>query len=222
MKDILLQNQIAVLWLQETEIEKTFDKNLLRIPGFNLELENNSSLSLVGYYISNELNYKQNLALEGVDSNLIIIDIEGTNPTRIINLYRSFNPQNGVSQRGKFKYQVSLIRKSFVNKTILQGDFNLDYGKKHCINYANRNLFEDFEESLSELYLIQLVNCATWSRIVNDSYKESLLDHIYVTDPTISKSITTVRPCFGDHLLMGYASFKINCKKLFMLVNHLT
>ena len=57
----MLQNQIAVLWLQETEIEKTFDKNLLRIPGFNLELENNSSLSLVGYFISHKLNYKRNL-----------------------------------------------------------------------------------------------------------------------------------------------------------------
>ena len=45
VKDILLQNQIAVLsLLQETEIEKTVDKNLLRIPGFNLELENNSSV----------------------------------------------------------------------------------------------------------------------------------------------------------------------------------
>ena len=130
MKDILLQNQIAVLWLQETEIEKTFDKNLLRIPGFNLELENNSSLSRVGCYISNKLNYKRNLALEGVDSNLIIIDIEGTNPTRIINLYRSFNPQNGVSQRGKFKHQLSLIKESFTNKTILLGDFNLNYFKK--------------------------------------------------------------------------------------------
>ena len=85
----------------------------------------------VGCYISNELNYKRNLALEGVDSNLIIIDIEGTNPTRIINLYRSFNPQNGVSQRGKFKHQLSLIKESFTNKKILLGDFNLDYRKKN-------------------------------------------------------------------------------------------
>ena len=114
----MLKNQIAVLSLQETEIERTFDKNLLRIPGFNLELENNSSLSWVGCYISNELNYKRNLVLEGVDSNLIIIDIEGTNPARIINLYRSFNPQNGVSQRTKFKYQLSLIKESFTNNTV--------------------------------------------------------------------------------------------------------
>ena len=74
--------------------------------------------------------------------------------------------------------------------------------KKHCINYSSRSLFEDFEETWSDLNLIQLVECTTWSRIVNNCFKESLLDHIYVTDPTISKSITTVKPCFGDHLLI--------------------
>ena len=43
---------------------------------------------------------------------------------------KSFNPQNGVSQRGKFKHQLSLIKESFTNKTILLGDFNLNYFKK--------------------------------------------------------------------------------------------
>ena len=47
-----------------------------------------------------------------------------------------------------------------------------------------------------------MVNCTTWLRIVNNCFKESLLDHIYVTDPTIGNSITTVKPCFGDHLLV--------------------
>ena len=73
------------------------------------------------------------------------------------------------------------------------GDFNLD---------SNKNLFEDFEEILSELNLIQLVTVTTWSRIVYNCLKESLLDHIYVTDPTISKAVTTIKPCLGDHLLI--------------------
>ena len=141
-------------------------------------------------------------SLEGVDSNLIIIDIEGKSPTRIINVYRSFNPQNGQSQRNKFKYQLSLIREAFVKGTILLGDFNIDYQKKHCVNYSSGSLFEDFEEILSHLNLIQIVECATWSQIVNNCFVESLLDHIYVTDPTISRSITTVKQCFGDHLLI--------------------
>ena len=37
---------------------------------------------------------------------------------------------------------------------------------------------------------------------MNNCFRESLLDHIYVNDPTVSKSITTVKPCLGDHLLV--------------------
>ena len=110
------------------------------------------------------------MSLEGVDSNVIIVDIKGTNPLRIINVYRSFNPQNGQSQREKFKYQLSLIEKAFIRGTKLLGDFNLDFLKKHCINYANRNLFDDFDDVLSDLNLILMVNCTTWSRIVNNCF----------------------------------------------------
>ena len=113
-----------------------------------------------------------------------------------------------VSLRETFIYQLSLIKKAFVKETILLGDFNLDFHKKHCINYANRNLFDNFDDLLSDLNLIQMVNCTTWLRIVNNCFKESLLGHIYVNDPTIGNSISTVKPCFGDHLLV---IIRINC-----------
>ena len=64
-------------------------------------------------------------------------------------------------------------------------------------------MFEDFEEELSDLNLIQLVQCSTWSRIVYDCFRDSLLDHIYVTDPKICNVLWTVKPCFGDHLLVS-------------------
>ena len=92
------------------------------------------------------------------------------------------NPQNGQSQRDKFKYQLSLIREAFVKGTILLSDFSIDYQKKHCVNYSSESLFEDFEELLSYMNLIQIVECATWSQIVNNCFRESLLDHIYVTE----------------------------------------
>ena len=129
VKNLIVENQIDILCVQETEIAKTFDKDLLRIPGFNFELEVNSYISRVGFYISNEINYKRQSTLEGEDSNLIIIDIGSINQTRIINVYRSFNPQNGQSQTEKFKYQLRLIRKAFTKGTIVIGDFNLDYLK---------------------------------------------------------------------------------------------
>ena len=72
MKSILLQERISVLSLQETEIENSYNKNILRIPRFNLELETNTRMSRTGFYIANDINYTRKLTLEGVDSNLII------------------------------------------------------------------------------------------------------------------------------------------------------
>ena len=54
------------------------------------------------------------------------------------NVYRSFAPQNGVSQREKFKYQLSLIKDAFLNsKCILLGDFNLNFVKKNEMSYSH-------------------------------------------------------------------------------------
>ena len=68
--------------------------------------------------------------------------------------------------------------------TLLIGDFNLNYEKVHDDNYAYKNMFVDFEEALGEFNMIQLVKFPTWSRIVGDSFRESILDHIYCKDPT--------------------------------------
>ena len=56
--------------------------------------------------------------------------------------------------------------------------------KKYDHNYANRPLFEDFDEHLSGKDLVQLVNFDTWSRIVNLTFRSSIIDHVYVKDPT--------------------------------------
>ena len=37
VKEILLSNEIDILSLQETELEKDFDQTLLNIPGYSLE-----------------------------------------------------------------------------------------------------------------------------------------------------------------------------------------
>ena len=68
--------------------------------------------------------------MEGTNSNLVIIDIKDTKmPTRLINIYRSFNPQDNVSARDKFKYQLQLIKIAYNANSILLGDFNMDYKK---------------------------------------------------------------------------------------------
>ena len=74
---------------------------------------------------------------------------------RIINIYRSFNPQNNVSPRDKFKYQIQLIKTAMTSNIVLLGDFKLDY-KKICI-LLNKNMFCDFDDELSIFNLVQMI-----------------------------------------------------------------
>ena len=79
------------------------------------------------------------------------------------------------------------------------------------MSYSNFYFSSSEFDKLSDLDLIQLVECNTWSRIVNNILRESLLDHIYVNDPTICNDVTTLKPCFGDHMLV---MVELNLSKL--------
>ena len=59
IKDILNSKDLDIMLMQETEIEADFDCELLRIPGFILEMENNKHKKRVGIYIKSNINYKR-------------------------------------------------------------------------------------------------------------------------------------------------------------------
>ena len=59
VKDIICANDLDVVLLQETEIGSNVDSELLRIPGYTLELEDNVRTKRVGIYLKNNLNYKK-------------------------------------------------------------------------------------------------------------------------------------------------------------------
>ena len=72
-------------------------------------METNSLKSRTAIYVSNSISYRRMYNLEGTNSHIVIIDLEGPiTVKRIINVYRSFNPQNNVSARDKFKYQLEI------------------------------------------------------------------------------------------------------------------
>ena len=105
--------------------------------------------------------------LEEVDSNIMVLSVSNClEDVRIINIRRSFNPQNNVTPRDKFKYQIQVMKEAMTSNVIIVSDFNLDYEKVHNDNYAHKNLFNDFEEEMLEFNLVQLVRFPTWSRIV--------------------------------------------------------
>ena len=137
--------------------------------------------------------------LEDVNSNLVIIDVILKNSSRrIINIYHNFSPV-GLTARDQFIKQCRLVRAAFNSVTIFLGDFNLDYSRKHDVNYSNAGLFAIFDEGFDDLNLLQLVNFSTWSRLVGNTARSSILDHIYVNNVKLVKEITHNTPVFGDH-----------------------
>ena len=83
--------------MQETEVTNAINTNELSVSQYCLELENNSVKSRVGLYISKDINYVCRTDLEGLNSHIVIIDITGESKLRVINVYRSFAPQDGES-----------------------------------------------------------------------------------------------------------------------------
>ena len=210
VKNLIVDEAIDLLCLQETEVDVNLDHKLLSFPGFNYESENNSEKSRVGMYINSSLKYNRRNNLEGPNSHVIIVDVKSERDLRIINVYRSFNPSGGKTPRQFFTYQLSLIKAAMTNNCILLGDFNLDWNLKGVHGYAFKNYFRDMDEELSEFNLIQIINTATWSRIVRDVLKESILDHVYTSDPLSIMELKFVTPTFGDHKLI---MFKFDVEK---------
>ena len=117
---------------------------------------------------------------------------------------------NNVNARTKFRYQLEVIKRAWTLNCVTVGDFNLDYAKAYYLNYSNKNFFADFDEVLSEFELVQLVKFETWSRMVGSERRSSILDHIYIKNPTLVSNVTYVNPFFGDHVLV---EFLVNVKK---------
>ncbi len=88
-----------VLCLQETELDRNLDHNLLSLPEFNYESEINNVKSRVGMYIRSKINYVRQTELEGINSHIVIIDIKCKTNLRLITIYRPFNPQSGASAK---------------------------------------------------------------------------------------------------------------------------
>lgn len=210
MKELIIENKIDIMCLQETELDPIIDCNLMSFPGFCYESENNDTNARVGCYISNKINYIRRTDLEGLNSHLLIMDIKSEKDLRIINIYRTFNPQNGMSPREMFDNQLKLINDAMTNNTLLLGDLNLDWQKKGHANYAFKNYFEEFDRILEQHNLIQMVNFPTWSRSVLNVHRESTIDHVYAKVPTRITNVNNTMPGFGDHVLI---SFQYSCSR---------
>ena len=116
-----------------------------------------------------------------------------------------------------FIRQCDCIKVAFNAYTIVMGNFNLDYSKRHDITYSNAELFALFDERVEDLNLIQLVIFKTWTRMVGSVVRSSTLNYIYVNNVTLLKNVTHVTPILGDHELIIHLSFWGECSHVHVL-----
>ena len=171
---------------------------------YNYESESNTKRSRVGCYIHSSLNYVRRSDLEEPDLHIVIVDIKLIKNIRLINVYRPFNPLNNANPRTFFNNQLQVIHNAYTRNTILLGDFNLDWNKKGAHDYAFKNYFNDMSEKLNNYDMIQLVKFPTWSRIVNGALRESILDHVYSSNPLDVINLHRIDPICGDHCMVVF------------------
>ena len=202
VKHYITENKIDICCLQETELDNQINEDLLSFPGYSLEVEQNDLKRRVGMYVRSTVNYRRRTDLEANNRHLIVIDVLGKPEVRIITIYRTFKPQEDIAAREVFNDQLNMIKANATMNCVVLGDFNIDYKRKFDVTYASKHLFTDFESTLAHLGFYQHVSFPTWSRTVNGSIKESILDHVYSNTPTHVQDLMSIAPIFGDHLLI--------------------
>ena len=73
-------------------------------------------------YAKNGISYIRRVDLEGINSHLVIINVEAEADIRMTNLYRCVSPQDGSTARQHFQTQLDLIKRSWVPNIIILGD----------------------------------------------------------------------------------------------------
>ena len=212
---MIKEKKIDICLLQEVEIPSDYNTELLTHGAYKIEVEKNDCKARTAIIINENIDYIRNWSLERENYGIIVIDVTGPIKYRVINLYRSFNPQNNVTPQDFFETQLEIISEAVSTsngrRIILAGDFNLDDSKRFANDYRHKNLFEKLNSIFDPLGLIQMLNEPTWQRVINNSQKQSILDHLYVTDPNHINDVKYYVPLIGDHKLISF-DISENCK----------
>ena len=68
-------------------------------------------------------------------------------------------------------------------------------------DYDRKVPLSQLTDFATEKNLFQIIDFDTWSRVINGTKKESLIDHIYVNDINCVVNVKFEVPTFGDHVL---------------------
>ena len=132
--EILKNDNVSICCLQEVEVQINFPEKVLSCGGYNLELEQNTSKKCAGIYLKQDLNYTRRTDLEKENFHVVVIDVVLNVKIRIINVYRSFRPPNGMTPDAFFVEQLGIMKRALCSTCYIMGDFNLDANMNHRSN----------------------------------------------------------------------------------------
>ena len=76
VKEKIKELNIDICCIQECEIKKDYNKDILSFKNYNIEVENNSTKSRCCTYIRDNIQYKRREDLEGIDNNIVILQLD--------------------------------------------------------------------------------------------------------------------------------------------------
>jgi len=177
IKNIIQAHNPDLMLIQEAEINNKMDMNLLRIRNYDTFLSNNSPKSRLLCYV--KTNLRANIS---TFTNLELLKITCKNYA-VFGLYRPFKIPQGYNSHSYMAAIIDSIKGGLEpnKRNIICGDINLDYKMQNTNQYHHSKLYEPWLNFTTMEGFEQHIKTPTWSRIVNEEVKESILDHFYST-----------------------------------------
>ena len=200
VSDLIKEEQLDILFLQETEIKEGYDVTLLNVNNYTTELSNTGGTVRTIAYIHDSISYTH--VKESIDTNVIMLNLDKKYTlTQVVGIYRQFKRIVNQTLIESFKKQLQQITNFISDRStvMLLGDVNLDFNKIHIPNYAQRKIYDELLEMAYAFDMTQLVKEITWSRVYQGQTRSSILDHEYINNCDVIETETIEKQPISNH-----------------------
>ena len=183
VSDLLTEEDLDILFLQETELKSDVSLSLLQISGYNIEMANTDGVVRTVAYVKTSIIYTRKKETNG--TNVILLNLDKKYAvTQLAGIYRPFKMTENQTQLNHFRQQLKEITNWLKDEEmcLLTGDFNLDFNKCNVQIYQQRRIYDELLELSYAFELTQLVKEITWARVYQGVIRSSILDHAYTNN----------------------------------------
>ena len=200
VSDLLTEEDLDILFLQETELKSDVSLSLLQISGYNIEMANTDGVVRTVAYVKTSIIYTRKKEANG--TNVILLNLDKKYAvTQLAGIYRPFKMTENQTQLNHFRQQLKEITNWLKDEEmcLLTGDFNLDFNKCNVQIYQQRRIYDELLELSYAFELTQLVKEITWARVYQGVIRSSILDHVYTNNEDNILNIRVEKQPISDH-----------------------